>query len=236
MVRAWISQNFVQCEDTSMGMEETGKQYLNSLVDFGFFQMVDSHYAMHDLMHELAKHVSSNECVTINGLQSKIIKPCIRHLSIITTGHDRDEHANFPYDNFKKTLQMITTLQKLRTLMFFGQSSAHLLRSFLTMCEEAKTLRFLRVYATGADVGSILSILKPYHLRYLEFVCVSTTNILAYANYNNTAFPQALTRFYHLQVLDVGNSSNLSLPTGMNSLVNLRHLCGYHTDILTILR
>jgi hypothetical protein len=63
LVCAWISQNFVQCEDSTKRLEEVGKQYLDNLVDFGFFQKVYlNYYVMHDLMHELAQMVSLNEC------------------------------------------------------------------------------------------------------------------------------------------------------------------------------
>uniref|UniRef100_A0A0E0DIJ8 NB-ARC domain-containing protein n=1 Tax=Oryza meridionalis TaxID=40149 RepID=A0A0E0DIJ8_9ORYZ len=115
LVQAWISQNFVQYEDTGMGLEETGLQYLANLVDFGFFQKVGSDYAMHDLMHELAEQVSSNECTTINGLQRNLIPPNIRHLSIITTSHDND--LDFPIEKFEEILQKIRHFQKLRSLM-----------------------------------------------------------------------------------------------------------------------
>ena len=87
LVRAWISHNFVQCQDPTKRLEETGMQYLDNLVDFGFFQKVDSDYVMHDLMHELAQKVSLNECATINGSNSRAIQPSVCHLSIITTAY-----------------------------------------------------------------------------------------------------------------------------------------------------
>ncbi|KAK1685430.1 hypothetical protein QYE76_046278 [Lolium multiflorum] len=225
LVHAWISQNFVQCEDPTIRLEETGQQYLNRLVDLGFFQKVGSCYFMHDLMHELAGKVSSNECATIHGLKPDTIRPNVRHLSIITTSFDIDEHSSFPSEKFDKIIQKVR-LKKLRTLMVFGRSSIHLLGSLRTLCKEAKCLRFLRIYVTGADITSIQSSLNPCHLRYLKYVCVLTSNISVYGVDNYTTLPQDLTRFYHLQVLDVG-SGNLGVPTDLNSLVNLRHLIAH---------
>uniref|UniRef100_A0A0D9W9N2 NB-ARC domain-containing protein n=1 Tax=Leersia perrieri TaxID=77586 RepID=A0A0D9W9N2_9ORYZ len=222
LVQAWISQNFVQCEDTGMRLEEAGMQYLDSLVDFGFFQKVDSHYLLHDLMHDLAQHVSY-ECDTIIGLQCKTIQPGIRHLSIITTSHDKDADENLPCEKFEEILQNIKPLQKLRTLMFFGQSSVKLLNFIHTLCKEVKCLRLLRVYVSSADISSLFNLLRPYHLRYLEFICAPTRYALAYV-YERAAFPQSLTSFYHLQVLNVGVCGKLSVPADMNNLINLRHL------------
>uniref|UniRef100_A0A0E0B1A6 Uncharacterized protein n=1 Tax=Oryza glumipatula TaxID=40148 RepID=A0A0E0B1A6_9ORYZ len=214
LVQAWISQNFVQYEDMETGLEETGLQYLANLVDFGFFQKVGSHYVMHDLMHELAEQVSSNECAKINGLQRNLIPPNIRHLSIITTSHDNDAREDFPIEKFEEILQKIWPFQKLKSLMFFGESSIKLLKSMLTFCKEAKCLRLLRVYVSSADINSVQNSLSPYHLRYLEFIGV----------YMNVVLPRALTSFYHLQVLNVGIYGSHDVPTSMNNLVNLRHL------------
>ncbi|BAF07610.2 Os02g0118900 [Oryza sativa Japonica Group] len=146
LVRAWISQNFVKCECHTKRLEEIGKQYLDKLVDWGFLEEVESHYVMHDLMHDLAEKVSSNEYATVDGLESKKISPGVRHLSIITTSYDKEEHCNFPSEKFEKIIQNIRSLQKLRTLMFFGQNNTMLLRFLHTLCKESKRLRLLRIY------------------------------------------------------------------------------------------
>uniref|UniRef100_A0A0E0H653 NB-ARC domain-containing protein n=1 Tax=Oryza nivara TaxID=4536 RepID=A0A0E0H653_ORYNI len=194
LVQAWISQNFVQYEDTGAGLEETGLQYLANLVDFGFFQKIGSHYAMHDLMHELAEQVSSNECAKINGMQLNVIPPNIRHLSIITTSHENDAPEDFLIEKFEEILQKIRPFQKLRSLMFFGQK-----------------------FVSNAGINSLQNSLNPYHLRYLEFI----------GAYGDVVLPQALTSFYHLQVLNVGIHGSHDVPTSMNNLVNLRHLIAH---------
>ncbi|KAE8767001.1 NBS-LRR disease resistance protein [Hordeum vulgare] len=234
LVYAWISQSFVQCEDPPMRLEETGQKYLDRLVDLGFFQKDGSRY----VMHELAGTVSSNECATVHGLKPEAIRSSVRHLSIITTAFDKDVCGSFPHEKFDRILQKVGPLQKLRTLMLFGLSSINLLGSIRTLCKKAKCLRFLRICVTGADISSINSLLNPCHLRYLEYVCVRTQNVFTYGGGgtrnifiygvdSNTALPQALTQFYHLEVLDVGISHNLAVPTDMHNLVNLRHLISH---------
>ncbi|KAJ1274038.1 hypothetical protein BS78_05G032700 [Paspalum vaginatum] len=214
LVRTWMSQSFVQ-------FEETGREYLDNLVDLGFFQKIDSHYVMHDLMHELAQEVSLNECATITGSQSEAIQPSARHLSIITTAYGRCEQCNFPVDKFEKTLQNIGSPEKLRTLMVFGQSSEPLLSSLLTLCKKSKSLRVLRIYGTHDNISSTLNLLNPYHLRFLEF---SDVFLATFDSKNNISLPRALTKFYHLQFLYTSTRDNISVPAGMNNLVNLQHL------------
>nr|UYX79455.1 wheat stem rust immune receptor SR9G [Triticum aestivum] len=217
LVHAWISQNFVQCKDPTIRLEETGHEYLEKLVDLGFFQKDGSHYVMHDLMHVLAGMVSSNECATIDGLKSGAIRASVRHLSIIITDYDKDEHVSNSSEKFDKILQKVSW-QKLRTLMVFGRRTIHLLGSLHTLCKEAKCLRLLRIHVPGGDISYINSLLNPCHLRY----------IMAYGVYQKPAFCQVLTRCYHLQVLNVGIfTGDRDVPTDMNNLVNLRHLIAH---------
>ncbi|XP_037449220.1 probable disease resistance protein RF9 [Triticum dicoccoides] len=227
LVYAWISQSFVQCEDPTMRLEEAGQKYLDRLVDLGFFQKDGSCYVMHDLMHELAGTVSSNECATVHGLKHVAIRPSVRHFSIITTVFDKDEYGSLPKEKFDKILQKAGPLQKLRTFMLFGQSSIHLLGSLHTLCKKAKCLRFLRIWVAFTDMSFINSLLNLCHLRYLVCVSVVTPSVWSDGFYTNIAFPQALTRFYHLQVLNVGVQGNLVVPTDMHNLVNLRHLISH---------
>ncbi|XP_044967856.1 disease resistance protein RGA2-like isoform X3 [Hordeum vulgare subsp. vulgare] len=229
LVHAWVSQNFVQCEDPTMKLEETGQQYLERLVDLCFFQKAGSRYVMHDLMHELAGKVSSNECATIHGLKHEAIRPSVRHLSVITTAFDKDKPDSFPNEKFDKILEKVGPSQKLRTLMFFGRSSINLLESLRTLCKKANCLRVLRIYVTYADMSSIHSLFNPYHLRYLEYIPVDITDRSSYRVYNNTVFPQALTRFYHLQVWN-DNSTSLQTEAAKDVLEGLQP----HQDLKTL--
>nr|AVK42829.1 truncated Sr21 [Triticum monococcum] len=219
LVHAWISQNFVQCENRTIRLEKTGQRYLERLVDLGFFNKDGSRYVLHDLMHVLARKVSSRECATIDGLKPQAIEPSVRHLSVIITDFGKDEQDSFPNEKFDQILHEVrSSLQKLRTLMVFGRRTMHLLGSLHTLCKEAKCLRLLRIRVPGGDISYINSLLNPCHLRY----------IMAYGVYKKPALCQVLTRCYHLQVLNVGIfTGDRDLPTDMNNLVNLRHLIAH---------
>ncbi|KAG8057914.1 hypothetical protein GUJ93_ZPchr0002g23510 [Zizania palustris] len=227
LVCAWISQNFVKRECHTETLEETGKEYFHNLVDRGFFEEFESHYVIHDLMHDLAQEVSSNECGTLDIFHLKKISPSIRHLSIITSDYD-EELCNFLSEKLESEVKNMGSRQKLRTLMFFGRSSTMLLRSLHTLCKESKMLRLLKIYVTAADMSSTFSLLNPHHLRYLEFIVVPKKNISGFLDNTKICIPQALTQFYHLQVLDARSYARANLvvppPTGMNNLINLRHI------------
>ncbi|CAL5029957.1 unnamed protein product [Urochloa decumbens] len=232
LVHAWISQSFVYCKDADDTVEETGRQYLYRLVDLGFFKKDGSHYIMHDLMHELAKMVSSNECATIDGLKSNTTPPTIRHLSIITYAYDEVKQNDFPVDKFERELQKLGSLEKLRTLMFFGHGPngcRNLLQYCQTLCRDTKRLRYMRIHLSGVEVDFLWDSIKPFHIRCLEFYidginadhycCCSREKAL----FGCIAYAEALPTFYHLQTLDA-SYINLVVPSHMSDLVNLRHL------------
>jgi hypothetical protein len=90
---------------------------------------------------------------------------------------------------------------------------------------------------TPSDISSTLNLLTPYHLRYLEFIVIYARSTYGYLDIVNTSIPQALTKFYHLQVLDGDSTGNLVVPIGMNDLINLRHLIDHeevHSAIASV--
>jgi hypothetical protein len=135
--------------------------------------------------------------VCINGSNSRDIRPSVRHLSIITTAYEKDEHCSIPSDKFQNILENISFLEKLRTLMVFGRSSIHLLRFLHTLCEKSKSFRVVRIYVTRNDVSSTISFLNPCHLRYLKFIAVSSTTffLTTVDCEKNIVLPQALKKF-----------------------------------------
>lgn len=220
LVRIWISQGFVSSGNKRM--EETGHQYLNDLVDRGFFER-STYYFMHDLIHDLAHIVSSDECHMIGSfdLRSGTGHPTIRHLSINTRfAYKWNTHARkfCPNDNFQRKLAYISgTVQtrNLSTLMLFGKYDAMFSETFSHVFKEVQYLRVLRLPTLSYSIDSLLcNFSKLIHLRYLELISSGPGGPL----------PEVICQFYHLQVLDVEYWVHLStLPRGMNNLVNLRH-------------
>uniref|UniRef100_A0A0D9W9P2 BED-type domain-containing protein n=1 Tax=Leersia perrieri TaxID=77586 RepID=A0A0D9W9P2_9ORYZ len=218
LIQIWIAQGFV--EQSNERLESKGSKYLAELVNSGFFESIWSSsedFVMHDLMHDLARMVSQTECATIDGSECRELVPSIRHLSVVTnSAYHRDQNGNIPRnEEFEKRLKKVVSKSKLRTLILIGQYDHHFFKSFQHDFKEVQHLRLLQITATYADFKSFLSsLVNSTHLRYLR---------LENKEYHG-ALPQALSNYYHLQVLDIGSCGTPKIPDGINNLVSLQHL------------
>nr|UBY07020.1 NBS-LRR disease resistance protein [Dasypyrum villosum] len=223
LVQIWISQGFVECDNSSMRLEEKGLDYLADLVNLGFFQQVEREetdqtcYIMHDLMHDLARVVSRTEFATIDGRKYCEMLPTIRHLSIVSgSGYNTDQHGDKPLNKKfeKKMLAGCTSLRKLRTLVFIGQYDMFF-KSFQDIFQEAHNLRLLQISAASDGLNPLLcSLVNLKHLRYLDIKAADGLG----------ALPQILSKFCHLEVLHVGSYTNSTTPVRIDHIFRLRHL------------
>ncbi|EMS64815.1 Putative disease resistance protein RGA4 [Triticum urartu] len=223
LVRIWISQGFVQQSHPSKKLEEIGMDYLADLVNMGYFQQVgrEISYVLCGLMHDFARMVSKTDCAIIDGLQCNDILLTVQHLSIVwsTYPYWNTSQINKFIENLRNTIAPVVT--KLRSLVFIGHYKSSFFQSFQDIFRKAPNLRLLQISATFADFNSLMcSSVNPTHLRYLKLT----------ANEARGGLPQVLSNFCHLQVLDVGSSTHLDVPDGMNNLVSLRHLVATSID------
>ncbi|KAJ1272886.1 hypothetical protein BS78_06G237200 [Paspalum vaginatum] len=212
--------------------KDIGQSYLIDLVNYGFLKEEgkddSTHYVVHDLLHDLAVEVSSYECVTIpsSALRSIQIPTSVRHLSIIIEDKEVENRGDF--DNFKKELRELDkrySAQNLRTLMLFGSHHGSFAKTFGHLFRDARGLR--TIYLSGASYGveDILhNFSKLIHLRYLRIKSVRT---------KDTLLPAAMSRLYHLEVIDLQEwTGSFSLTRHMSSLVKLRHFLVPDKEIL----
>ncbi|GJM97966.1 hypothetical protein PR202_ga14935 [Eleusine coracana subsp. coracana] len=92
LTEMWVAQGFVQKEypyDTDLDTEDVAKVYFDELVQRSFFERswlnLPTEYVMHDLINDLARHVSKDEYLRIENEENekqKDIPANIRHLSI----------------------------------------------------------------------------------------------------------------------------------------------------------
>ncbi|KAF7087264.1 hypothetical protein CFC21_090460 [Triticum aestivum] len=210
LVHLWISQGFVKRDHSSKSLEEIGRYYLTYLVNLGLFEQVERYilpfdgvtktgYAMCGLMHDFARLASKTECAALDGLQCNDILPTVHHLSIVTTSIYRwdDQTGNIPRsEKFEFLLQNIATpVRKLRTLVLIGNYDSFFFKAFHDEFEKAHNLRLLQMSATSANFNSFMcSLANPTRLRYLKLVDTHT---------EQKTLPHVLSKFLHLQVLDV---------------------------------
>ncbi|VAI64009.1 unnamed protein product [Triticum turgidum subsp. durum] len=198
------------------------KNYLEELVENGFLvkgvvKSNDQYYVMHDLLHELSRNVSSQECFNISSLNFSVdnIPQSIRHLSI-TIEDIYDESFEEEMGKLKGRIH----IGNLRTLMIFGLHNARVANIFKDLFEEIKGLRVLFI---GINTPKTLpnSFLKLIHLQYLK---ISSPRY----KFEEMTLPTTLSRLYHLKFLDLEDwNGSTELPRDINHLVNL---CHFHSS------
>lgn len=227
LINFWIGLDVLHssCGENKR-IEDIGLSHLKQLVNHGFFEKGakkdgSTYYIIHDLLHELARNVSSHECLSIDGSQSQVctlrIRPSIRHLSINIDGtrvEDRLILKNSVEDF--NTLDKRLKVEKLRSLMLFGEHHGCFVKAFGDLFKETKALRLIFLSEASYEVEDLLhNFYYLVHLRYLRIQSSSP---------DETRFPNKLSRFYHMTVLDAKHYEDIiELPRDMSNLVKLRH-------------
>lgn len=215
LVRMWISQGYVHGNHTGKKLEDMGKAYLADLVNSGFFAKQDSNcFVVPYLMYDLARELSGADFATIDDKESKMILPTTRHLSIVTDS----DYETFSDENLKKNLLQLRSVKRLRSLVIIGDYSPSFFTIFLNMFREVEDLRLLQICATVADFDCFINnLVSCTHVRYIHAHFSDSED-------EDGVLPQALTNFFHLQVLDLGLYTYITLPSGMSNLVSMQHL------------
>lgn len=212
---------------------------MNDLVNYGFFRKDmnkngSPYYTMHDLLHELALKVSSYEYLAISSssVRSVQIPPSVRHLSIVID--DTDVNHRVTFENVKKdfsTLHKRLDVEKLQSLMLFGQYHGSFVIPFGNLLSKAKALRVILMFNASYDMENMLrNFSKLVHLRYLRIVK---------GYFQELSLSNIISRFYHLRILDVRQcSGHFNLPSDMSNLIKLRHFLdpndSFHSAIANV--
>ncbi|KAM0908166.1 hypothetical protein ACQ4PT_015620 [Festuca glaucescens] len=235
LINFWIGLDILQPDAQNRTFEDIALSNLNDLVAHGFFieGIYDSPwYVMHDLLHDLALQVASRDCISLHrsNAGSVDIQPSIRHLSIIID----DDDDTVSRENFNSQLRKLKTrlkVKQLHTLMLFGEMDESFVNILGDFFGEAKALRVLHLVNMPSSVESVLNNFSELvHLRYL---CLGT-------KYGRDMYlPLAISRFYHLRILDLGWWYGCcDLPKDMSNLAKLHHFYApsdeLHSDMLNV--
>ncbi|VAI70011.1 unnamed protein product [Triticum turgidum subsp. durum] len=224
LVNIWIAQDLVS--STDVRLEEVGGQFFHDLVEWGFFQKEfefgDLHI-MHDLIHDLAQKVSSDDTYTIENSEHKEAPWLVRHVSVITAREytsqvDGTVLLNEPFvqefaNSFGKLKQ-----SKLSTFMLFGPLDLAIGNTIRQEFSEVNSVRVLTLEMAVFDLDLVIVNISAFvNLRYLELSCFYKGPRLE--------LPEAICSLSHLQVLDIMKNwgDSTVLPRGMNKLGKLRH-------------
>uniref|UniRef100_A0A0D3G0M7 AAA+ ATPase domain-containing protein n=1 Tax=Oryza barthii TaxID=65489 RepID=A0A0D3G0M7_9ORYZ len=219
----WIGLDILHSECHNKTFEDVALSNLEELVNYGFFKKDETNghlcYIIHDLLHNLAVKVASRECVSLHcsNVRSVGIQPSIRHLSIIIG--DEDDSDGVTNESFMIGLLKLKTrirVENLRTLIIFGGLDESFVGTFRELFKEAHALRVLHLPNMDFPVESILyQVSTLLHLRYLRLGTMSSSEL---------HLTSALSRFYHLKILDLKEwRGSLDLPRDFSNLSRLQH-------------
>ncbi|KAI3881569.1 hypothetical protein MKX03_012541 [Papaver bracteatum] len=214
LIFSWMSNGFIQSKGERMGFEDVGNEIFNDLSWRSFFQDFEKdeddniiRCKMHDLMHDVACSVMSDECVSLEG----DYKTVNRHISRTTRYVLYKYNTEFEY-SFLETMLRIREFRLVPSNFAWCKFGFQLtlLRFILS---NLKCLRVLTL--EGLTISRIPnSIHKLKHLRYLN---LSKSHI--------TSLPKDFCRLINLQVLDLHGCRQLTyLPRDTRKMTNLRHL------------
>ncbi|XP_057527178.1 putative disease resistance protein RGA3 isoform X2 [Amaranthus tricolor] len=213
LVHLWMAQGYLDQIplNESCIHEEVGHQYFLELLRKNLFQdaeeddsLNDNIYCkMHDLVHQLAQHVSNDESILIDRTELQFTDE-IMHASISSTSEES-------WKELQKVFPSLLAASKLRSLLFTVQDVG--VHHF-----DWKNLGFYSLRSLDLKnmeihcVPDFIEELK--HLRYLNL-----------AGNRFKSLPDALTRLVNLQTLNLDECGSLQeLPRGFTTLEKLRHL------------
>ncbi|KAL5200639.1 hypothetical protein ABZP36_021842 [Zizania latifolia] len=217
LVDMWIAHEFIHDHRrTYESLRSTGKSYFDELLSRSFFQALQYggtvHYVMHDLMNDLAVHISNGECYRLEVDEPEEISLAVRHLSIPAERVD---------------LLRVCKLQRLRTLIIWNRDG----RFCSGVCLEAdvfkefKSLRLLDL--AGCCLRHSPDLNHMIHLR-----CLTLPN-------TNQPLPDSLCSLHHLQMLSIHphscfkdsfDSRPVIFPKNLENLSNILHI-DIHRDL-----
>ncbi|XP_044417254.1 putative disease resistance protein RGA4 [Triticum aestivum] len=212
IVKMWMGSGLIlQTEGGTERPEDMGGRYFVQLARKSFFTFVPTvnpyqkysteYYVMHDLLHELARNVSTGECLRLESGGFLHHKCTVRHLWI----------ANFSKLSCEE-IKAISCFKSLRTLVM--EDSYHVSTGHVYALEEViEKLKCLRLLSLkGVTKFCFPKEVANKHLRYISFSTIEKIH--------------GLSKLYHLQVLiaakRIGTASEQ--VENMENLFHLRYV------------
>ncbi|XP_062182900.1 putative disease resistance protein RGA1 [Phragmites australis] len=203
LIRYWVAEGFVQEQEEQL-MEDTAEEYYVELISRNLLQPVPGYVdyswcKMHDLLRQLAQHLSQDECFCgePQSLEAKSLSR-LRRVSIVT---DRD---SILLPNVDKEHTRARTFIIRRTKSLRVDNTIFRRFPYIRVLDLTSTL----VQSVPSCIGSLI------HLRLLD---LNGTDI--------SCLPESIGSLINLQILNLDRCDALHiLPSGITRLCNLRRL------------
>ncbi|KAK2349507.1 putative disease resistance RPP13 protein [Trifolium repens] len=204
LIKFWMAEGLLNCRGADKSEEELGNEIFGDLESISFFQKSSYKFVMHDLVNDLAKSVSGEFCMQIEGSKVEGIPERTRHiwlsLQIIYCGD--------------KLLEPICERKGLRSLILEKDWTATLISNNVQRDLFSRLTCLRMLIFSGCGLSKLVDEIGNLKLlRYLEL-----------AENKITSLPDTICALYNLQTLLLQRCELTELPSNFSELINLRHL------------
>ncbi|KAL6320906.1 hypothetical protein AAG906_010715 [Vitis piasezkii] len=215
LILLWMAEGLLHSRQSNRRMEEVGDSYFNELLAKSFFQKCireeESCFVMHDLIHDLAQHISQEFYIRLEDCKVQKISDKARHFLHFKSDYNRE----VVFEN----LEPVGEAKHLRTVLFevkallvqaFYRLSTRVLQNILPKFKSLRVLSLCGYRIT--DVPDSI-----HNLKQLCYLDLSATMI--------ERLPESICCLCNLQTMMLSKCFRLlELPSKMGKLINLRYL------------
>ncbi|MQL95890.1 hypothetical protein Taro_028561 [Colocasia esculenta] len=208
IIRMWMAQGYIKTNRREL-MEDIGQRYIDNLLSRSFFQKYPKNpegLQMHDLLHDLARCVSGDECYSMEGKKPCLIPSHVRHLSA-----HRRRSIRSPVEEIAEPKSF--RMEHLRVLDLGG---VHLHR-FPTNIACLKHVRFLRISVSATTLPESVTVGSMYHLQTLDLGQLSE-------------LPNSISNLHNLRHLILSSRGCVRYPVGIGKLTDLQTMPGFRVS------
>ncbi|KAI5596089.1 hypothetical protein BDE02_03G183800 [Populus trichocarpa] len=212
LVLLWMAEGFL-VRPLDGEMERVGGECFDDLLARSFFQQSSaspSSFVMHDLIHDLATHVSGQFSFRLGENNSSMATRRTRHLSLAVK--TQVTGGGF----FSPELENIREAQLLRTFQTFPRYLKSLPEVYTEIFHMLSTLGRLRVLSLSRCAGAAKMLCSPSKLKHLRYLDLSRSDLVT--------LPEEVSSLLNLQTLILVNCHELFSLPDLGNLKHLRHL------------
>ncbi|WJX60319.1 hypothetical protein P8452_45543 [Trifolium repens] len=215
LIKLWMAEGLLMCRAMIENEEELGNQFFNDLVSMSFFQPSvimplwtgKYYFIMHNLVNDLAKSVSGESRLRIEGDNVHDIPERTRTIWCCLDLKDGD-----------RKLKRIHKIKGLHSLMLEAQGYGDQRFKISTNVQQNlySRLKYLQMLSfSGCNLLELADEIR--NLKLLRYLDLSYTEIVS--------LPNSVCMLYKLQTLLLQDCFKLTeLPSDFCKLINLRHL------------
>ncbi|KAM0005481.1 putative virus X resistance protein-like, coiled-coil [Helianthus debilis subsp. tardiflorus] len=222
LILLWVANGFIPSREETDNLYVIGEEIFNCLIWKSLFQVEEGRCKMHDLVHDMARHVMKHDCLVIEPACNEVKIPDeVLHLS-----------SSCPDEKLILSSEDLGKLTSLRSIFMFGEGDEGCISQLFNHMVVRVLHLDLRKLRTLPE-----SICKLKHLRYLNLswsrINVLPDSIMYLQNLHVLILcwcsrlrklPESICKLRYLKYLTLLGSGIEDLPDGLKDMISLQRL------------